>query len=209
MSFLFKGKKQRERDERKERRRATRQAENADLKVLDRIKGLEKDAAKAWEDARTAAQSGQKAAVNRHLTSYRAGHVLITKLEQKRWVFRQYQTKLEAAMTDQEFTSALQSLNKVTNIDPEAVEDVFETASDLLGEQQDSDRFWDQLYTRETGDAEGNMQDHVPSLDELSDQLMTEAAVEVGNASGGLEPELAERIGEGRQRVKNLLDNEG
>ena len=167
-----------------------------------------KAAGHTWDAARAAAQSGEKTAIQRHLTGYRAAQVLITKLEQKRWVFRQYLAKIEAAGTDQEFATALAALNKITHIDPEAVSDVFDTTADLLGEQQDADRFWSQLYSRETGEAEGALGEHVPSLDELSQQLMTEAAVDIDSQSNGLDPALAERLAQGRDRVKKLLDDE-
>ena len=55
----------------------------------------------------------------------------MTKLEQKRWVFEQYLTKMQMAQSDQEFSEALQALNKVVKIDPDKVADVFEASKDL------------------------------------------------------------------------------
>lgn len=209
MGMLFKSKKEREREARKERRRALRQAEKAELDVQDRIKGMEKEAAKHWESAKTARQSGEKAAAQRHLTSYRASQVLMTKLEQKRWVFKQYLTKMEAAGSDQEFASALSAVNKVTEINPEMVEDVFDSASDLLGEQQDADQFWGQLYNREMDGAEGALEDHVPSMENLEQQLDSEAAGTVqSEGAANLDKDLKSRIDEGREQVKKLLDEE-
>ena len=143
MGFLFfKTKRERERQIRKDRRRAFRQAENAVLEVKDRAKRMEKDADADWQKAREALKEGKQAAAQRALTSYRAAQVLMTKLEQKRWVFEQYLMKMETAGTDAEFASALAAVNKVVDINPEMVEDVFDTAGELLGEQQDADRFW-------------------------------------------------------------------
>lgn len=208
MGMLFKSKRERQKQERKERRRAFRQAENAVDDVKDRIKQMDKDAKKQWEDAREALKGGQKAAASRHLTSYRAAQVLMTKLEQKRWVFQQYLAKMEAAQSDNEFAEALGAVNKVVNLDPEKVEDVFDASQDILGEQVDADRFWNKLYEKEMDGASGSLEDYIPSVDELSSQLESEAGAEVGS-SGAAEKaggELDSRIGAGRDRIKNLLD---
>lgn len=207
MGNLFKTKKQRERDERKQRRRAFRDAENQIDDVKERIRTMERDAKKQWEQAREAIKAGQKAAAQRHLTSYRAAQALMTKLEQKRWVFEQYLTKMEVARSDQEFADALAAVNKVTQIDPERVADVFETSQDILGEQMDSDRFWSKLYEKEMSGAEGSLEDYIPSMDELEKQLESEASVEIGGEAvqraGG---EIDERIKSGQERVKKLLE---
>lgn len=206
MSFLFKSSKERERDARKERRRAFRQAEGALDDLKERIKSMERDAKKAWEAAREAAKSGQKAAANRHLISYRASQVLMTKLEQKRWVSEQYIVKLEAANTDQQLSDAIAGITKVINIDPEKVADVFDTAQELLGEQVDADRFWEKIYTKETEGVSGALEDHIPSLEDLTKQLEDEAAVEVGGQPEAIKDALGEQIASGRERLKKMMD---
>ncbi|MEI6149798.1 MAG: hypothetical protein WCS01_11915 [bacterium] len=206
MSILFKTKKEREQGERREQRHAFRQAENAIDDVKDRVKTLEKDAKKQWDQAREALKSGQKAAAQRMLISYRAAQVLTTKLEQKRWVFEQYYTKLQAAKSDQQFSDALAAINKVVKIDPERVADVFETSQDLLGEQVDTDRFWAKMYDKETEGASGALEDHIPSLDDLGKQLEAEAGAEVGGAPDKAGAALDQSIKSGQDRVKNLLE---
>lgn len=206
MSFLFKSSKEREKEARKERRRAFRQAEGAIDDLKDRIKQMDKSAAKTWEQAREAAKSGQKAAANRHLISYRASQVLMTKLEQKRWVSEQYIVKLEAANTDQQLSDAIAGITKVINIDPEKVADVFDTAQELLGEQVDSDRFWEKIYNKETEGVSGALEDHIPSLEEMAKQLEDEAAVEVGGKKSGIQDALGEQIQSGRDRLKKMMD---
>jgi len=206
MGSLFKSKKEREREGRREERRAFRQAENAIEDVKDRIREMEESAKKQWDQAREAAKAGQKAVMNRLLISYRAQQVLVTKLEQKRWVFEQYFTKLQAAHSDQQFSKALAAINKVVKIDPEKVADVFEEAQDLLGEQIETDRFWEKLYEKETEGAAGALGDRIPSVEELSAQLEEEAAAEIGGAPGKAGEALDARLAAGRDRVKKLLD---
>lgn len=206
MAFLFiKTKKEKERAVRKERRRAYRQAENAVQDVKDRIKRMEKDAGADWQKAREALKEGRQAAAQRALTSYRAAQVLTTKLEQKRWVFEQYLMKMETAGTDAEFATALAAVNKVTEINPERVEDVFDTAGELLGEQQDADRFWSALYDKEMEGASGNLEDRIPSMDELAKALEQEAAAEIGGAGAKTASEIEGRISGGRERVREML----
>ena len=206
MGFLFfKTKRERERQIRKDRRRAFRQAENAVLEVKDRAKRMEKDADADWQKAREALKEGKQAAAQRALTSYRAAQVLMTKLEQKRWVFEQYLMKMETAGTDAEFASALAAVNKVVDINPEMVEDVFDTAGELLGEQQDADRFWSTIYDKEMEGAVGGLQDRIPTIEELSKALEQEVSVEIGGAAAKTASELEQRIGDGARKVKELL----
>ena len=211
MSFLkyFMFPAARRRYERRVRRHAFRDAENAKQDVVDRQKRLEKEAKENWAKAREALKSGEKAAANRTLTAARAAQVLAMKLEQKRWVFEQYLTKMEVAQSDNQFAEALGQINKIIRIDPEHVEDVFGTAQDVLGEQVDADRFWNKMYESEMAGANGALQDHIPSMEEMSSQLEQEVAAEIGG--GESTPEAADsaidaRISAGQQRVKDILD---
>lgn len=209
MSFLkyFMLPSARRRMERRERRHAFRDAENAKQDVIDRQKRLEKEAKENWDKAREALKSGEKAAANRALTAARAAQVLAMKLEQKRWVFEQYLTKMEVAQSDNQFAEALGAVNKIIRIDPERVEDVFGTAQDMLGEQVDADRFWNKMYEKEMEGANGALQDHIPSMEEMSAELEREVAAEVGGAAApsAAGKAIDDRIAAGQQRVKDLL----
>lgn len=191
MGFLFfKSKREKEREERRERRHALRKAEGAVDEVVERVKRMEKEAEAEWERAKEAAKEGKQAAAQRSLTSYRAAQVLITKLEQKKWVFKQVLMKLETAGTDAEFAKALAAVNKVTDINVEMVEDVFDEAGDLLAEAGDTDKFWAQMYGKEVEGSSGALQDHVPSMEELEKSLQEEV---VGKIAGGITPEALEK----------------
>lgn len=210
MSFLkyFMFPAARRRYERRERRHAFRDAENAKQDVIDRQKRLEKEAKESWAKAREALKAGEKAAANRALTASRAAQALALKLEQKRWVFEQYLTKMEVAQSDNQFAEALGQINKIIRIDPERVEDVFGTAQDMLGEQVDADRFWNKMYEKEMEGANGELQDHIPSLEEMASQLEQEAAAELGGGGAAAEAgqALDERIAASQRRVKDLLE---
>lgn len=209
MSFLkyFMLPSARRRMERRERRHAFRDAENAKQDVIDRQKRLEKEAKESWEKAREALKNGEKAAANRALTAARAAQVLAMKLEQKRWVFEQYLTKMEVAQSDNQFAEALGAINKIIRIDPEHVEDVFGTAQDMLGEQVDADKFWNKMYEKEMEGANGALQDHIPSMEEMSATLEQQVAAEVGGAAAPAAAGKAidDRIAAGQQRVKEML----
>ena len=191
MGFLFfKTKKEKERAERREKRHALRKAEGAIDEVSERIKRMEKDAEAEWERAKEAAREGKQAAAQRALTSYRAAQVLVTKLEQKKWVFKQVLMKLETAGTDAEFAKALGMVNKVTNINPEMVEDVFDEAGELLSEAGDTDKFWAQMYGKEVEGSKGALQDHIPSMEDLEKSLQEEVA---GKIASAVTPESLEK----------------
>lgn len=191
MGFLFfKTGKEKERAERREKRHALRRAEGAIDEVIERIKRMEKDAEAEWERAREAAKEGKQAAAQRALTSYRSAQVLITKLEQKKWVFKQVLMKLETAGTDSEFAKALAAVNKVTNINVEMVEDVFDEASDLLAEAGDTDKFWSQMYGKEVEGSKEALKDHIPSMEDLEKTLQEEVA---GKITGAVDPAALEK----------------
>lgn len=191
MGFLFfKTGKEKERAERREKRHALRKAEGAVDEVTERIKKMEKDAEAEWERAREAAKEGKQAAAQRALTSYRSAQVLITKLEQKKWVFKQVLMKLETAGTDSEFAKALAAVNKVTNINVEMVEDVFDEAGDLLAEAGDTDKFWSQMYGKEVEGSKEALKDHIPSMEDLEKTLQEEVA---GKITGAVDPAALEK----------------
>jgi len=192
MSFLkfFMTPSARRRAERRDRRHALRQAENAVGEVEERIKRLEKEASAEWEKARAATKEGNQAAAQRALTSYRSAQVMITKMEQKKWVFKQVLMKLETAGTDAAFASALGMVNRVTEINPEMVEDVFDEAGDLLAEAGDADKFWAQMYGKEVEGSKGALQDHIPSMEDLEKSLQEEVA---GKIQGGIDPSSLEK----------------
>ncbi len=207
MGFLFKSAKERERESRRARRKAFRQAEGAVADVKDRVRKIEREAEKEWEKGSAAMQAGKKAEAHRAVIGYRAAQVLITKLEQKRWGFEQYLMKMETAQTDQEFASALDGVNKVVEINVDLVEDIFEASQEILGEQQDAEKFWSSLYDREMDGAEGSLEGHVPSVEDLTSMLEGEAAGEVGVTSRNVAGDLETRIGAGLERVKKHLDD--
>lgn len=191
MGFLFfKTAKEKERAERRERRHALRKAEGAVDEVTERIRKMEKDAEAEWARAKDAAKEGKQAAAQRALTSYRSAQVLITKLEQKKWVFKQVLMKLETAGSDAEFAKALGMMNKVTNINPELVEDVFDEANELLAESGDTDKLWAQMYSKEVEGSKEALQDHIPSMEDLERTLNEEVA---GKIAGGISPESIEK----------------
>jgi len=203
---LFMSKKERDRQARRDRRHAFRDAENAVDGVKEQQRRLEKDAQKHLEAVRAAKRAGDKAAANRALVSYRAALTLATKLEQKRWVFEQYLVKMETAQSDEAFAAALAALNKVVNVDPERVADVFDASQELLGEQLDADKFWNRLYEKEMEGASGTLEDYVPSLEELDRQTDEEVAVELGGAPAAAGRDIDAKLSEGRERVRRILE---
>ena len=191
MGFLFfKTGKEKEREERREKRHALRKAEGAVDEVTERIKKMEKDAEAEWNRAKEATKEGKQAAAQRALTSYRSAQVLITKLEQKKWVFKQILMKMETAGTDAEFAKALAAVNKVTNINVEMVEDVFDEAGDLLAEAGDTDKFWAQMYGKEVEGSKSALQDHIPSMEDLEKTLQEEVA---GKVKSSVDPSALEK----------------
>ncbi len=210
---IFKSKAQREKELRVKQRKAKRQAEGSIDAVKERVEKLKADRDKAWKEARQYLKDGQRAASQRSLQSCRACEMLMTKLEMKRWVFEQLITKLELSQTDQDFTNAMHSLNAVIAIDPERVEDVLGEVEDKLGEQVDVDKIWERVYGKEMAGVETKMTDVIPSLEEMEQQLQDEVAEDIGERKGARkakdeESGISEKIGEGRARLRKLMEDE-
>jgi hypothetical protein len=212
---LFKSKQEREREARSKRRKAFREAENAVDTVKDRVKKLKGERDKAWGEARTYLKDGQKGAAQRCLQTVRASEVMMARLETKKWVFEQLLTKLDLAKTDQEFTSALSAINTVVRIDPEAVADVLGEVEDKLGDQVDTDKVWEKMHEKEMEGVGSQMTDTVPSVEQMLRDLEGEVAAEIGEerpttakVTAGKGGGLKEEIGEGRRRLKDLLEGE-
>jgi len=212
---LFKSKKERERDEAKKRRKAFRDAENAVDVVKDRVTKLKRERDKAWAEARQYLKDGQKAAAQRQLQTCRASEMLMSKLEMKRWVFEQLLSKLELAKSDQDFAQALSAINTVVKIDPEAVADVMDEVQDKLGEQVDTDKIWEKVYGKEMEGVETQMTDVIPSMEDMEKQLQDEVAADLGTSrpikateGGETEPSVKQQIGEGRKKLKDLLEGD-
>lgn len=214
LSDLFKSTKEIEREKARERRRALREVETATDAVRDEIATLKKERDAAWAQAREYLRDGQKAAAQRTLQSVQSRELMMGKLEKKLWVFNQLALKMKMAKTDQEFASALAKLNKTLEIDPDKMADVLGDVDDSLAEQGDVDKNWDKRYEKEMNGLAQS--DAVPSMEEMMGSLEKEVVADVagGAAIAGAVPTaeakasagIAEGIGEGRRRLKALMD---
>jgi vacuolar-type H+-ATPase subunit E/Vma4 len=202
---LFKSKKTREREARQARRKAFRQAERQVEDVRQQIANLEQESRKMWQQALDAKRGGEGAAAQRGLTGYRARQLLITKMEQKRWVFEQYLIRIRMGGTDQEFAAAMAAINEVVKIDPAAVEDVFAATREKLDDQLDTEDFWKDLYKEEMAESAGRIDDVIPSLEDLETQLSREAVEGIGAAPAGVDAELERQIAERREAIQKKL----
>ncbi len=212
---IFKSQAEREREKLKKRRKASRDAERAVDTVKERIVKMKNERDKSCNEARHYLKDGQKAAAQRQLQTCRASEMLMSKLEMKRWVFEQLLGKLELAKSDQDFTRALSAINTVVEIDPEAVADVLDEVQDKLGEQVDTDKIWEKGYGKEMEGVENQMTDLIPTIEDMEKQLQDEVAADLGGSrpikekeAGEGGPSIKQQIGEGRRRLKDLLEGD-
>lgn len=215
MSFkdIFKSKSTREKEARKKRRKAFRDAERAVESVQERTDKLKSERDSNWAEARSYLKAGQKAAAQRSLQTVRANEMIIDQLEKKRWVFDQLLTKLEMSKTDQEFTQSLKAIDAVVEIDPEAVADVMDEINDKLGEQLDVDKIWNKTFDKEMAGVESKMTDSVPTVEDMMKNLQDEVAADLrgdkiveGTGEGG--SKLAEEISESREKLRKLMEED-
>jgi len=210
---LFKTKKEREKEQNKKRRKAFRDAEKAVDAVKDRINKLTKERDKSWQQARQYLAAGQKGAAQRNLKSVRSNEVIMEQLEKKRWVFEQLLSKLEMAKTDQEFSGALQAINTVVEIDPDAIADVLDDVQDKLGEQVDVDKIWEKMHDKEMEGIENKESDFIPSVDDMMKNLEDEVVAEVRGdkmlaTESNADNDITTEIRQGRSKLRSLLDDD-
>ncbi len=210
---VFKSKSTREKETRKKRRKAFRDAENAVDTVKDRIKLLKDERDSNWTEARTYLKEGQKAAAQRSLQTVRANEMVMDQLEKKRWVFDQLLTKLEMSKTDQEFTQSLKAIDAVVEINPESVADVMDEINDKLGEQLDVDKIWNKAFDKEMSGVESKMTDTIPTVEDMMKNLQDEVAADLrgdkiveDTGNGG--SKITEEISESREKLRKLMEEE-
>lgn len=210
---LFKSKKERETEARRQHRKAFREAENAVDAVKERVTKLKKERDAKWKEARDYLRDGQKGAAQRCLQTVRASEVMMAKLETKKWVFEQLLTKLDLAKTDQEFAGALSAINTVIRIDPEKIADVLGEVEDKLGDQLDTDKLWDKMHAKEMEGVELALTDQVPSVDQMLQELEDEVVGETGTTKTTQRTEEvaqaakeADETAELRARARRIID---
>lgn len=211
---LFKSSREIEREKARARRKSLRGVESSTDVVKDEIAALKKERDKAWAQAREYLRDGQKAAAQRLLQSVQSRELTMGKLEKKLWVFNQLALEMKMAKTDQEFATALDRLNKTLEIDPDRIADVLGDVDDSLSEQAAVDKIWDKGYEKKMNGLAQS--DAVPSVEEMMGNLEKEVVADVtgGTPMTSVAPSaerktvggIAEGIGEGRRRLKALMD---
>ena len=211
---LFKSTKEIEREQRRAHRKALRGMERAVDTVTEKVSSLKEDRDKAWAEARNYLRDGQKAAAQRSLQTVQANEMLIGQMERKCWVFKQYQTKMELAGTDMAFADALNQVKATLNIDPEKIADTLDNVNEIFADQADIDKIWEKEYAKEMKGL--TMSDAVPSMEEMMANLEKEVVAEVSGgqisakktstANKTKSGSLSEAIGEGRRKLKDLME---
>ena len=134
---------------------------------------------------------------------------MMGQLERKCWVSNLYITKLQMAKADQDIAAAMENLSAVLNIDPDKISDVLIDVNDSLSEQSEVDIMWDKRYVAEmNGIAKV---DSIPSIEDMMSNLEKEVIADVSGGkiqtSANTQSSIAEEIGTGRRKLKDLIDN--
>ena len=215
---LFKSKKQRQREERKKRRRASRQVRTSLDGIHSRVEELKKKRDKDWAEARNYLKDGQKNAAARCLKACRATEILMARMERKAWIWEQKVVNLEASEADVQMAGALQEMNDLMNIDPDAIADTLDDVNDSLAEQGDVDKIMEAEYEKEMDGVMTESSDSLLSLDEMEKMLEDEVAAEIGPIAGSktrevdveteTDTDVSDKISEGRKRLKGLMEED-
>ena len=136
----------------------------------------------------------------------------MVKMEKRRWTFEQIGRKLKNASVDQQISASLGELADSIHIDPDQLAEGLANTEDKLMDLVDNDRIWESAYDKEMEGVETSEEQMIPSFEEMESLLTDEAAVEIGGeretVSESKDSELEEKIGEGRERLKGLLEDE-
>jgi len=183
--------------QKKRRRKALREAENAIDLVKDRCASLKAERDAKWAEARECVKHGQKAAAQRALNVVRFNDVLLIQLDQKRWVFENIITKMESAETDVSFAEALGTLLKVNTVDPDRIAEVLDEAAGKTDELAEVNKIWNKEYGKQMNGIAAS--EAVAGIDEMLAAVTKEAAAEIHGAHGGGVKQSAENM---RERLK-------
>ena len=183
---IFMTDEERKAEQKKRRRKALREAENAIDFVKDKAEELKKERDAKWAEAANYLKGGQKAAAQRALTTVRGNDVILLQLDHKRWLFENIVTKMECMETDTSFAEALSTLTKVISVDPEQIAQVLDDAASKCDELKDVDKIWNKEYAKQMNGIAAS--DVVPSMDEMMKDLETVVAgdIAVKNAKRGV-----------------------
>ena len=168
---------------RKEKRQAFRKAESSidDMKL--KVKTLQKERDKSWQEARQYLKDGQKAAAQRCLQNVRANEVLMDRLEKKRWLSEKFITDLEAAESDTDLAKAMSAVNAVVDVDPDLTTDILDSVQEKLNDQSDIEKLWNKAHEKQMEGVENLLEDEIPSVD----SMMIELSDEISGSSGAVE----------------------
>ena len=183
--------------QKKRRRKALREAENAIDLVKDRCASLKAERDAKWSEAREYVKCGQKAAAQRALNVVRVDDVLLIQLDQKRWVFENIITKMESAETDVSFAEALGTLLKVNTVDPDRIAEVLDEAAGKSAELAEVNKVWNKEYGKQMNGIAAS--EAVPAIDEMLAEVTKEAATEIQDGNGGGSKKTTEDM---RERLK-------
>ena len=110
---------------------------------------------------------------------------------------------------------ALGELAEAIEIDPDVLEERLADADDKLVDLVDSDKIWEKSYRREMQGVETKEEETIPSLEYMEKQLQDEVAADLGTSrtikateEGETEPSVKQQIGEGRKKLKDLLEGD-
>jgi len=205
LSDLFKSRKQREREERLQRRRRLRETERAVENCRQQAEDLKKESARHWDEARTHLKSGRRDACERALRSYRSTEMLVGQLEKKYWVGRQMLLKIQSMDLDKQMADSLGALIRVMQVDPAELETTLDDVRSVLDTQEEMEGIWDVMDGETSRAMDRQSTEQLPGIDDLMSQLEEEVVVDTVGNGGMDEARLREQIGEGRERLRKLM----
>lgn len=205
---IFKSSKERERERQRATYRATMEVNRAKQNLAGQVDAQRKERDAAWTRARNYLRDGQKQSAQRELNAVRSAEMRIAGLEKRLFVYSDKVSALEIAKTDQEFARALAALNAAVKVDSGTVIDTMSDVGASLAEQDAITGVIEGEYAQQLNGL--NMTDSIPTIEEMMGNLEQEVVAEVSGGktvagkttSGG----LSEAIGEGRRKLKALME---
>jgi hypothetical protein len=174
MGRLFQTRRQREREERRDRLKATREAEESLQLLRARVSDIRKEAEGHWAEALRAQSSGQVELAKHRLASYRAAQGLLQRMETKALWVEQAVRNLQSAATDAEVAGVMERLSTSTLRLPERVDRALRAAKQVMKGSKSADQAWAAIG--EDPDLAGAASDPaLPSLADLESRLLRES----------------------------------
>lgn len=202
---LFKSDGDRRRDRQRRRNRAVRNAERQIDKLESHKRELRRDRQRTWGQAVETRSAGSKAEAQMLLRTVQSIDQHLSKTHMRQSTFQEIVRTLRYASVDEDLGIALRDVTEVLEVDPEQLEEDLSGSMDKTMEILAMDRVWERYQQKQLDGLEA-AEGAPMAISELEKQLEAEVADRATTVPQNADPNLAQDISDGRERLRKAME---